>query len=78
MVFKRKLLSSSVALAIAGYAAPLMAEEEMGAQNATMEERQDGVLDRENILGEIKSSFHEQSTVLQSNQTGIYSLISQQ
>ena len=38
MVFKRKLLSSSVALAIAGYAAPLMAEEEMGAQNATMEE----------------------------------------
>ena len=38
MVFKRKLLSSSVALAIAGYVAPLMAEEEMSAQNATMEE----------------------------------------
>ncbi len=35
MVFKRKLLSSSVALAIAGHVAPLMAEEEMGAQNAT-------------------------------------------
>ena len=38
MVFKRKLLSSSVALAIAGYVAPLMAEEEVGAQNALMEE----------------------------------------
>ena len=38
MVFKRKLLSSSVALAIAGYVAPLMAEEEMGTQNPAMEE----------------------------------------
>ena len=48
------------------------------SQNATMDERQEGVLERENILGEIKSSYHEQSTVLQSNQTGVYSLISQQ
>jgi len=48
------------------------------SQNATMDERQDGVLERENILGEIKSSYHEQSTMLQSNRTGFYSLISQQ
>lgn len=30
------------------------------------------------MLGDIKSSYHEQSTVLQSNQTGVFSLISQQ
>ena len=38
MVFKRKLLSSSIALAIAGQAAPLMAEEGSAMNNAQMEE----------------------------------------
>ena len=38
MVFKRKLLSSSIALAIAGHAAPLMAEEGSAMNDAQMEE----------------------------------------
>ncbi len=38
MVFKRKLLSSSIALAIAGHVAPILAEDATGAANAQMEE----------------------------------------